>query len=273
MTREFEEFHDELRSVAGDLLAKDRTVDWSVLVDAGWAGLEVPDHLGGAGATFAEVAIVCEEIGRAASTNSYLGSAVLTVGALKALQPSDTRDGLLSDVASGAVRLAVALEPLDFVPDAGGADRVLVVTDAGIAEASVTVAPQPVVDETRRLAIVTADGVEGSEVLRFAGDAESAIRRLRERAAVAVACDSLGISEAMLAATVVVCEGAPPVRQGHRLVPGGEARVRGYAGGDRGVPPAGRRRSRSRRRGSARCWRGRRNGQVLRLQRRRRHRG
>jgi alkylation response protein AidB-like acyl-CoA dehydrogenase len=202
MTREFEEFHHELRSVAGDLLAKDRTVDWSVLVDAGWTGLEVPDHLGGAGATFAEVAIVCEEIGRAASANSYLGSAVLAVGALKALQPSDTRDGLLSDVASGAVRVAVALEPFDFVPDAEGADRVFVAADDGIAEASVTMAPQPVVDETRRLAIVTADGAEGSEVLRFAGDAESAIRRLRERAAVAVACDSLGISEAMLAATV-----------------------------------------------------------------------
>jgi alkylation response protein AidB-like acyl-CoA dehydrogenase len=202
MTREFDEFHDELRSVAGDLLAKNRTVSWSVLVDAGWAGLEVPDHLGGAGATFAEVAVVCEEIGRAASANSYLGSAVLAVGALKALQPSETRDGLLSDVASGTVRVAVALEPFDFVPDAAGADRVLVAAGGGVAEASVTVTPQPVVDETRRLAIVTAEGVEGSEVLRFAGDAGSAVRRLRERAAVAVACDSLGISEAMLAATV-----------------------------------------------------------------------
>ena len=43
MAREFEEFHEELRSVAGDLLAKDRTVEWSVLVEAGWDGLEVPD--------------------------------------------------------------------------------------------------------------------------------------------------------------------------------------------------------------------------------------
>ena len=43
MAHEFEEFHEELRSVAGDLLAKDRTVEWSVLADAGWTGLEVPD--------------------------------------------------------------------------------------------------------------------------------------------------------------------------------------------------------------------------------------
>jgi alkylation response protein AidB-like acyl-CoA dehydrogenase len=202
MSREFEEFHEELRSVAGDLLAKDRAVAWSVLVDAGWVGLEVPEQFGGAGVTFAEVAVICEEMGRAASANNYLGSAVLAVGALKALQPSDTRDRLLADVASGAVRVSVALEPLEFVPDAEGADRILVITNSGVIEAAVTVTPQPVVDETRRLATVVVDGIRDAEVLRFDGDREAAVRRLLERAAVAVACDSLGLSEAMLDATV-----------------------------------------------------------------------
>jgi alkylation response protein AidB-like acyl-CoA dehydrogenase len=197
---EFVEFHEELRSVAGDLLAKDRSVDWPVLVDAGWTGLEVPEQSGGAGATFAEVAVICEEMGRAASANSYLGSAVLAVGTLKALQPSDTRDRLLADVASGAVRVAVALESLDFVPDAEGADRILVVADGAVVVAEPTVTPQPVLDETRRLA--TVEGPAASEVLQFDGDAEAAARRLRNRAAVAIACDSLGLSEAMLSATV-----------------------------------------------------------------------
>jgi alkylation response protein AidB-like acyl-CoA dehydrogenase len=200
MAHEFAEFHDELRSVAGDLLAKDRAVDWSSLVDAGWVGLEVPEEFGGAGATFAEVAVICEEMGRAASANSYLGSAVLTVGTLKALQPSDTRDRLLADVASGAVRLAVALEP-EFVPDAEGADRILVIANGGVAEPAVTVTPQPVLDETRRLAGVTADG-DVAEVLRFDGDPEAVVQRLLDRAAVAIACDSLGLCEAMLSATV-----------------------------------------------------------------------
>jgi alkylation response protein AidB-like acyl-CoA dehydrogenase len=201
MAHEFAEFHEELRSVAGDLLAKDRNVDWPTLVDAGWVGLEVPEQFGGAGVTFAEVGVICQEMGRAASSNSYLGSAVLANGALKALQPSDTRDGLLADVASGTVRLAVALEPFEFVPDAEGADRILVVADGGVAEPAVTVTPQPVLDETRHLATVTVDG-ESSDALRFEGDPEAAIRRLYERAAVAIACDSLGLSEAMLAATV-----------------------------------------------------------------------
>jgi alkylation response protein AidB-like acyl-CoA dehydrogenase len=202
MAREFEEFHEELRSVAGDLLAKDRTVEWPVLVEAGWVGLEVPDEFGGAGATFTETAVICQEMGRAASTNNYLGSAVLAVGVLKALQPSGIRDRLLADVAAGAVRVAVALESLDFVPDAEGADQILVIANDGVAVASPTVTPQPVVDETRRLAAVSADGIEGGKALRFSGDPEAQLRRLRDRAAVAVACDSLGLSEAMLAATV-----------------------------------------------------------------------
>jgi alkylation response protein AidB-like acyl-CoA dehydrogenase len=202
MAAEFEEFHAELRSVAGDLLARDRIIDWPALVDAGWVGLEVPEVLGGAGATFAEVAVICEEMGRAASANSYLGSAVLTVSTLNALQPSDTRDKLLTDVASGAVRLAVAVGSPEFVPDAEGADTILVIADGVVASGKPAVTPQPVLDETRRLATVSADGVEAAEVLRFDRDPESAVRGLLDRAAVAVACDSLGLCESMLSATV-----------------------------------------------------------------------
>jgi len=71
-----------------------------------------------------------------------------------------------------------------------------------VAEPAVTVTPQPVLDETRRLATVTADDVEAAEVLRFDGDPGEAVRRLKDRAAVAIACDSLGLCEAMLSATV-----------------------------------------------------------------------
>jgi alkylation response protein AidB-like acyl-CoA dehydrogenase len=88
------------------------------------------------------------------------------------------------------------------VPDAEGADRVLVLVDGGVAVADVTVTPQPALDETRRLARVSADGVEAAEILPFSGDAGAAVRHLRQRAAVAIACDSLGLSEAMLSATV-----------------------------------------------------------------------
>ncbi|KWX67302.1 acyl-CoA dehydrogenase family protein [Mycobacterium sp. NAZ190054] len=212
MTGRFSEFHDELRSVAGDLLAKEGTADWSVLVDAGWTGLEVPDSLGGAGATFVETAVILEQIGRAAGANSYLGSAVLAVGALNMLPANALRDELLGAVAAGPGRLAVVPHGFvvdggrltgraDFVPDADGADRLLVLVDGAAAvvdAAQMTVTKQPVVDQTRQLATVTADAAEITGLLEFDGDPES----VRHRAEVAIACDSLGLAAQMLSDTV-----------------------------------------------------------------------
>jgi alkylation response protein AidB-like acyl-CoA dehydrogenase len=224
VTSEFAETHDELRAVARDLLGKAGSdVDWHQIADAGWLGLEIPEPLGGAGASFVETAIVLEELGRAAVASRYLGT-VLAVGALTALWPNDSRDALLSDIASGSATAALVTDPFrlehtagglrltgraEFVPDAAGAGRVLVLAyDGGVAvivdASELTVTEQPVLDETRRLAVVVADGVELDEtaVWQFDGDPGAAVQRLRDRAAVAVACDSLGASEAMLAATV-----------------------------------------------------------------------
>ncbi|MCG5431085.1 acyl-CoA/acyl-ACP dehydrogenase [Mycobacterium sp. MYCO198283] len=211
---EYAEFHDELRAVARELLAT--PVSWPITADAGWAGLEVPDECGGAAATFAETAVICEELGRAAAPSSYLGSAVLAVPALRAAGA----DALLGDLAAGAVRVAVVLSGsgagrfavhdgrlsgrAEFVPDAAGADRLLVpAVDNGapvlvdVSAAEVTVEPQPVLDETRRLATVTADAARPEHSWALPPDCV-----LSERAAVAIAVDSLGVAEAMLAATV-----------------------------------------------------------------------
>ncbi len=222
MPAEFAELHDELRAVAADLLAKGPAVDWPTVSAAGWAGLEAPAEFGGSAATFAEAAVICEELGRAAGSSHYLGSAVLAVGALNMLAPGAVRDALFTDIASGAIRVAVAVGSFtlsadrrlsgvaEFVPDADGADRLLVAASdpAGVTVVVVAgglgITPQPVLDETRRVATVTADGVEVAEssVLHFAGDPQRGVRRLLDRAAVAVACDSLGVADAMLAATV-----------------------------------------------------------------------
>lgn len=230
----FSEIHDELRSVAADLLAKD-TVDWPLLVQAGWVGLDAPEALGGAGATFAEVAVICEEIGRAAAATAYFGGAVLAIGALTALQPNEFRDALLADAVAGRYRAALAL-PADtaelpfelattrlgwrvhgragFVLDAAGAQRLLlpardpdgvpVIVDVAADAVGLSVADQPVLDETRRLATVNAHGVEveRAAMWRFDGAPDPRLRGLGERAALAVACDSLGVARAMLDATV-----------------------------------------------------------------------
>ncbi|WP_018501708.1 acyl-CoA dehydrogenase family protein [Parafrankia discariae] len=244
------ELHRELRDVARDILRKTTghtgadeapvPVDWSLLAGSGWLGLEVPEELDGAGATFAEVAVVLHEIGRAAASTGYLGSAVLGVGALRLLAPGAGRDELLGAVAAGDQRLAVALPAGDDVtipfhlrpaaPGAGGdvrvdggsgfvldavkADQLLlvaldpagepVVVRVRLGDPGVTVTGQPVVDETRGLGTVAVDGaVVGAEsVWRFGADPAGSVRRLLDRAALAVACDSLGLAEAMLEATV-----------------------------------------------------------------------
>src|SRR5262249_3871401 len=115
------------------------------------------------------------------------------------------------DGAGGALRLQGETA---FVPDAGEADRILVAaTDpkAGLvlidldrSASELDVSEQPVVDSTRRLAKVRAEGlaVPENSVLRFAVGSEHPLPWLLDRGAVAIACDSLGVAEAMLEATV-----------------------------------------------------------------------
>jgi len=231
MPAENRDLHDELRAVARGLLVTQR-VDWSLMAQAGWIGLEASESLGGADASFAEVAVILDEIGRAAKPTSYLGGAVLAIGTLNALAANDSRDQLLTAVSSGATKVAVAL-PTDggsrprfrldglrlsglaeFVPDAGEAEVLLLPAEESDGTpvmavlradaAGLAVTAQPVLDETRRLAVVSVTGldIDNTEVWRFDGDAQQAFGRLLDRARVAVACDSLGLSETMLANTV-----------------------------------------------------------------------
>ncbi|BBY31048.1 acyl-CoA dehydrogenase family protein [Mycolicibacterium sediminis] len=203
---DFGDLHDELRAVARDVLSHG-TPDWRRVVDAGWTGLEAPEDRGGSGASFVETAIVLEELGRAAADTRYLGS-TLAMGVLAQLSPTDSRDDLLERLAAGETASVatgfiadggVVSGRAEFVPDADGADHLLLVGgDAVMIATGVDVAPQPVVDETRRLAAVIADGsrIAQSWPLPDGG------RVILQRAAVAVACDSLGLAEAMLARTV-----------------------------------------------------------------------
>ncbi|WP_433526019.1 acyl-CoA dehydrogenase family protein [Nocardia pseudovaccinii] len=233
---DFTEIHDELRAVTRDVLATvapGERIEPRVPAAQGWLGLEVPEEFDGAGATFAEVAIVLEELGRAVAASGY-PSAASAAGVCGLLAPTSARDELFAAVAAGAAMATVAFAAdcdatapfrldgpagqlkvcgrAEFVPDAVAADRLLLVaadpdgipvivalaTDAAICSA------QPMLDETRSFGTVTADAiaVPDDAVWRFAGDPSAAIRRLHDRAAVAIACDSLGLSEAMLAATV-----------------------------------------------------------------------
>jgi alkylation response protein AidB-like acyl-CoA dehydrogenase len=237
MASEFAELHDEVRAAARQLLATvtpPDEVSWASAASSGWLGLEVPEELGGAGVSFAETCLICEELGRARAGGSYLGTVVLGVGMLNVLAPADARDALLTQVAEGASRPVAVLSASDvdgpfwlsrngdgltlsghasFVPDAsapgpllvpatGPQGEVVVLVDGSASGVSVT--ERPVLDLTRRFADVTMEAVpvDQAAVLAYRDDGAAALRRLAQRAAVAVACDSLGIAQAMLETTV-----------------------------------------------------------------------
>lgn len=232
---EFAELHDELRDVARDLLGQgaDPDTTWRRIGEAGWLGLEVPASLDGAGATFAETAVVLEELGRAATPSAYLGTAVLGVAAALETEAGAARDELLGGIAAGGDRVAVALAPhgdtaiagaaftlesgrlrgrADQVLDAPGAGHVLLLADAGpqglvlvrTTAMQVDVTPEPLLDATRSVGSVTADGVEVAveDVWSFVDDPASVAQRLLDRGAVALAVDAIGVAAAMLDATV-----------------------------------------------------------------------
>lgn len=232
------EFHDELRNVARDLLTTttDDARGWQAIVDAGWVGLEVSEDLGGSGASFSETAVVLEEMGRAASRVPFLGTAVLGIGLLRAVLTGTRRDELLSDAAAGRTRLAVAHAATgelpvsgpsfrlernrattgltgrsDFVLDAPSADHLLVLADdpdrgavlVALDRDDTVLQPRPVVDETRSFSDATVSSVVvGEEDVLVFEDAHRALAELSARAAVAVACDAVGVAAAMLDATV-----------------------------------------------------------------------
>ncbi len=175
MSADFTQFHEELRTVARQLLSRghDRggpvVLDRSELAASGWLGLEVPDSLGGAGATFAEAAVVLEELGRASAGSAFVGSAVLGAGVLDLVEPSAERDGVLAGIAAGHVSVAVALPAGDeddddvpfvletgagtwqltgttpYVLDAPGSDRLLIpARSTGPSSWSRRIRPRPV---------------------------------------------------------------------------------------------------------------------------------
>jgi alkylation response protein AidB-like acyl-CoA dehydrogenase len=188
--------------------------------EIGVAGLPVPEERGGAGASWREVAVVAEELGRAVAPVPFLGTAVAT-----ALLPGSAEDELLAAVAAGERTAALAVGAtrgagrpgpvtverqgagdllqgtVTAVVDAVTADVLLVPVSEGLAivEADgdgVTRTTAESLDMTRRLTDVTFDGAPARIVAGADVD-----RALRIGAAV-LASEQLGLAERCLADTV-----------------------------------------------------------------------
>ncbi|MGA5044526.1 acyl-CoA dehydrogenase family protein [Streptomyces arboris] len=117
---------DEIRRTLRDLLAQHggpgevraavRTAEghdpalWLRLAqELGLPGLALPEEYGGAGCTVTELALACEETGRALLPSPLLATAVLAAPLIAALGTPAQRAGLLPRIADGALTAALAV--------------------------------------------------------------------------------------------------------------------------------------------------------------------
>ncbi len=206
----------------------DRKVWEQAGAQLGLQGIAIPESCGGAGFSFAEQAIVLEELGAALYGGPYLASAVLAATALLSCPDEVARRALLPPIASGqtvatlafteddgswepaAVRLAASPGAgaggwvLDghksFVLDGHTADLILVVaaTGPGLSLFAVQAGAAgldrrvlPTLDQTRKLARLVFRSVP-ARLIGAEGDAAAVLARTLDVAAIALAAEQLG---------------------------------------------------------------------------------
>ncbi|OBF37498.1 acyl-CoA dehydrogenase [Mycolicibacterium peregrinum] len=227
-----ETVRDVLKSKAewADVLARtesEATVDtdlWRTLAgDVGLAGLAVAEEHGGAGASWREVAVVLEELGRSVAPIPFLGAAVTTPALLAALHLHDE----LAAAVSGET-VAVVAVPVDRLPwseaefsdvavDADGrlTGTVRSVCDAALADIllvpvgnalyvvdrdAVEIVPVVSLDMTRQLSDISFTAATARRLA--AHEVGAAVRSALTLSCALLASEQLGLAEQCLAMTV-----------------------------------------------------------------------
>jgi alkylation response protein AidB-like acyl-CoA dehydrogenase len=211
---------------------------WRIAVELGWLGIGVPEEFGGSGGTFADLAVVLEELGGVVAPGALFSATVLGIGAVVAAGSPDQCATLLPQLVRGSRRLTAAVPAPDasttdrasvhliesetglrvtgsagLVLDARSADGIIVPVRDGEGVSLVLVAPAAagvdivdtsMVDTTRRLSDVALRDVpvDSSSFLGPRGRAEAALTVLGDRAAAGLAADSVGGMNHLLSAVV-----------------------------------------------------------------------
>lgn len=204
---------------------------WGTLVEQiGAAALSIPEEYDGAGATWVETHLVCEELGRRLTPSPLLGSAVLAGQAVLAAGDDAACARLLPGIAAGEQAalcwatesgwatpgVRVADTDTDTAQLTGTAHHVLggdtaatllVVAVTGdtvglfevpATASGVTITRVPVMDPTRTMARVEFDGVSATAI----ATRSSFLPRLRAAAWAAITAEQVGAARAVLDATV-----------------------------------------------------------------------
>lgn len=82
---------------------------WKKMADLGWMGLILPEEHGGSGASFLDLAILLEEMGRACLPGPFLSTVVLGASTIMDIGSEEQKKRFLPKIASGEIVLTLAL--------------------------------------------------------------------------------------------------------------------------------------------------------------------
>lgn len=237
-----------LRELLGETADMDRTRElsltsdafdrdtWRALSEMGLVGLTLAEQHGGAGLSFADTAVVFEELGRTVAAVPLLSN-LLAMSMIDGLGSDAQRGELLPPIASGAsiatlavhetshdrtrVEFDTTAEKTDdgwvvkgvkrFVTDAPNADVFVVVATSPDGSAAfvvpsdadgVSVQASPALDATRPLGEVAFDTFVPDSAQLAGGDVDQALTAAIDRGVVAVANEQVGGAQRCLEASV-----------------------------------------------------------------------
>jgi alkylation response protein AidB-like acyl-CoA dehydrogenase len=224
-----------VRRLMADQLGYDPTVWSQACEQLGLAGLDIPEKYDGSGASFREVAVVMEALGGSLACLPFYSTAVLATGALLAADDEEAREEYFPGIATGRTIATLAgagagLSPVGdrgtvseadgdrfvltgnecFVVDGLAADVVLLVARSPEGPSlfavsgdapGLTRTAMETLDPTRRLARLGLERVP-ARLIGSAGEGPAILERVRDRAALAVACEQLGVASRALSMAV-----------------------------------------------------------------------
>ena len=167
---------------------------WNEICELGWAGSFVDEDHGGQGLGTVELAILMEELGYSLAPLPFLSNAAAGLMLQHAGTDEQKRrwlPGIASGEARGTVGVAGANGEAKLVPDADGAEVIVLLTPEStqVVEASAAdVEPMDTIDATRRFARVRADGGDplqgdgGDGALRIAAATAAELTGVAQRA-------------------------------------------------------------------------------------------
>ena len=183
---------------------------WKQMAEQGWLDLPLPAEHDGLDLGAIALSILVAEMGRVVAPGPYL-STVLAGMAIADAGSDEQKSALLPRIASGDLIATVAAGPGDveesgghlrgerrFVTDGAIAETVVVVAHTSDEEAALYIAepstPTPVtkMDQTRKHAHLRFDGAPAE---RLGSSDLASVHRLLDRAALAIAAESLGGAE------------------------------------------------------------------------------